>query len=132
MAREYPAEVKAQVMAALLAGQSVSAAAKAYHIPKGTVSGWKQRETEPMIEGVAGVATQKGELEEVGNLLLRLVRAELKSLIAQAEHTGDKNWLNKQEASQLAMLHGVSHDKIFRLIEALDRAGTESNATAGE
>lgn len=122
MGKEYPAEVKAQVMAALLAGQSVNAASKQYRIPKGTISGWKQRGPGMFDEGVAGVATQKREMEEMSALLLQLVRAELKSLIAQAEHTSDKRWLNRQEAAQLATLHGVSHDKIFRLIEALDRA----------
>lgn len=43
MARQsYSEEVKAAAMASLLEGQSVSAVAKEYEIPKGTVSNWKR------------------------------------------------------------------------------------------
>lgn len=131
MAREYSEETKAAVMAALLAGQSVSAVARQYNIPKGTVSAWNQRHVAPLQAGVATVATQKSKSAGdagalVGSLLLELVTAELRGLIAQAQHTADKEWLNQQEASQLAVLHGVAHDKIFRLLEAMDRAGRDT------
>lgn len=126
MAREYSEEVKAQVIAALLSGQSVNAAAREYNIPKGTVSGWKKRDVDGIIEGVAGVATQKSTQEEIGALILELVRVGLRSLIAQAEHTSDKEWLMKQTAQEVGQLYGISHDKMFRLLEALDRAEPES------
>ncbi len=112
MARTYDDSTKAAVMAALLEGQSVSSVAKQYDIPKGTVSKWKGR-------GVAGVATQKGD-EEVGDLLLTLLRKNLESLIAMSEVSADKDWLKKMDGASFATLFGVKHDKAVRMIEALN------------
>ena len=118
MATEYAPETKAAVMAALLAGQSVSSVAKEYSIPKGTVSGWKQKAAN-IAAGVVPDTTQK---DEIGELLLDYLRTSLKSLKAQAEHFGNKSWLTTQEADQLAVLHGVQTDKAIRLLEALTSA----------
>ena len=117
MARNYSDETRAAVMAALLAGQSISAAAKEYNIPKGTVSDWK-RKAEQETEGVGASPTQK---EEIGDLLLDYIQTSLKTLKAQVEHFGDKTWLNTQDAGSLAVLHGVQTDKAIRLLEALTR-----------
>lgn len=115
---EYSNEVKASVMAALLEGQSVSAVAKQYKIPKGTVSGWKQKAfLGADIKSSDPVATQKRE--EIGDLLLDYLRTMLCTLKVQAEHFGDKSWLKNQGANELAVLHGVSTDKTIRLLEAL-------------
>lgn len=100
-------------MAALLSGQSVTAVAKEYNIPKGTVSGWKSRSLD---QGVATSTTQK---KEIGDLLLEYIRASLIALKMQVDHFGDKSWLNNQDADQLAVLHGVQTDKAIRLLEAL-------------
>jgi transposase-like protein len=121
---EYPNEVKAAVMAALLEGQSISAVAKQYQIPKGTVSGWKQKAFAGAdIKSSDPVATQKRE--EIGNLLLDYLRTMLGTLRIQAEHFGDKNWLKGQGANELAVLHGVSTDKAIRLLEALAPSESE-------
>lgn len=109
--KTYSAELKAQVMSALLAGQSVSSIAKEYQLPKGTVSGWKYRARETL----AVTATQKSE---IGALLLDYLRAALSTLKTQAVFFGEQKWLAKQEASQVAILHGVLADKAVRLLEA--------------
>ena len=41
--RKYSDEIKAAVMASLLAGQSISNVASEYKIPEGTVKGWSAR-----------------------------------------------------------------------------------------
>ena len=134
MTREYTPEVKAAVMAALLAGQSISSVAKKYEIPKGTVSGWQKQAGNPLgalvnpSPGVATVATQKKQ-DEILDLMLDLVIAQLKSQIALADHAGDKKWLTTQDASAIAMLIGVSNDKVFRLIEAMGHDGSEPEVT---
>lgn len=124
--REYDEQTKAAVMAALLAGQSISAVAKEYSIPKGTVSGWKNQAT----NGVAGLSTQKKE--ETGDLLWDYLRTSLKTLKIQAEHFGDKKWLSKQSAADLAVLHGVTVDKAIRLLEAVSSAEGQANSGSGE
>ena len=111
-------------MAALLAGQSVSAVAREYKLPKGTVSGWKRKATQE-VAGVASDATQKAE---VGDLLLEYLRASMEALTAQARLFGDPAWLRTQDASQLAVLHGVQTDKAIRLLEAMSTADAEPDA----
>jgi transposase-like protein len=130
VAREYAPEVKAAVMAALLAGQSVDSVAEKFEIPEGTVKAWKSRNVKPILEGVAGVATPKTH-EEVADLLMELTRAELRGLIALAQHMTNEKWLEKQGAEQLGVLKGITHDKVFRLLEALNRPddGVENRPT---
>jgi transposase-like protein len=110
---KYSDETKAAVMAALLTGQSVSQVAREYDIPKGTVSSWKNR----------GVATQKSNTPEIGELILEYLQANLTALQAQARQFADPKWLEKQDASSVAVLHGVMTDKAIRLIEAMSKDG---------
>lgn len=109
--REYSDEIRAAVMAALLAGQSVSSVAKEYSMPKGTVSGWK-RQTARVAEN----ATQKAE---IGNKLLVYLNTALETLTTQVKFFGDETWLRKQPAQEIAVLHGIVTDKAIRLLEAL-------------
>lgn len=123
--RDYNPETKAAIMAALLAGQSVSSIAKEYEIPKGTVSNWKReayRELEPEVQSER---TQKKA--RIGELLLEYLEANLKALKAQAEQFADARWLSKQQADEAAVLHGVMTDKAIRLLEAFGANDTDSN-----
>lgn len=115
--REYDDATKSAVMAALLAGQSVSSAASEYKVPKGTVSGWK-RVAQKLDEGGRTWATQKSASESIDALLLSYVKENLVTLREQAIFFRDPEWLKRQEASQVAVLHGVIADKSIRLLEA--------------
>jgi transposase-like protein len=120
--REYSDEIKAQVMAALLAGQSISATADKFKIPKGTVSGWARRAGQGINSELATVATQKRE--RIGHLIIDNLEAEMEATKAMTNVFKDEQWLRKQEASQLAVLYGVIKDKTHRVLEALpDDAG---------
>ncbi len=114
MRHNYSEETKAAVMAALLSGQSVGQVAREYHIPKGTVSGWKK-------VAIPNDATQK---KDIGVLLLAYLETNLETLRAQAEHFRDFKWLTKQNAADLAVLHGVMTDKAIRLLEAMSNANS--------
>ncbi len=110
--RKYDPPVKAQVLAALLAGQGAEKIAQQYLIPVGTVRGWKAK-----AKADDGVVTQKKE--EIGELLLGYLAVSLATLTKQAEFFADETWLRKQDASSVAVLHGVLADKAVRLLEAL-------------
>ena len=112
-------------MAALLAGQAVSAVAKEYDIPEGTVKTW--RATYKWGEAVERVEPQKKE--RIGDLLIEYLAANIQALRAQAELFSDKEWLRKQSAENAAVLHGVMTDKAVRLIEALSKRDDEQEAT---
>lgn len=121
--RQYDPETKAAVRAALLAGQSVSSVAAEYKIPRGTISTWR-RNVDSLYE------VDQPQKREVGELLLEYLRANLQALKAQAEQFSDKAWLKEQDASDLAILHGVMTDKAVRLMEAFGRADdNDPNAT---
>lgn len=128
MAREYSPEVKAQVMAALLSGQSPSSVAKEFGIPRGTVAAWQTRKVDAIVEGVATGAAQKKQ-DEINELVLDLLVAQLKSQISMADHAGNKEWLFGQDASAVAMLMGVGNDKLIRLLQALVNDKSQSDAS---
>jgi hypothetical protein len=114
---------KAAVMAALLTGQSINFAAKVYKIPRGTVASWSRE-----LARDHTVSSEKKEI--IGDLLFDYLAANLKSLRIQAEHFGDKAWLNRQTADALAVLHGVTVDKAIRLLEALTTSDGVKQITA--
>ena len=105
-------------MAALLAGQGIQEVAKQYKIPEGTIKAWKSRQKD--ASQVAAVAA--GKKEEIGELLLEYLRTNLRTLKAQTIVFSDPLWLAKQDAGEVAVLHGVMTDKAIRLLEALSRA----------
>jgi transposase-like protein len=123
----YNEETKGAVMAALLAGQSVSSVAKEYDIPKGTVSGWRKRARTFVKGGRATPDPKKGE--RVGDLLLEYLEANLTTLKQQVIAFGDADWLRKQTASDAAVLHGVMTDKAVRLLEAFGDNDSNTDAT---
>lgn len=120
---EYSDETRAAVMAALMTGQSVSSVSREYKIPKGTVSSWKNRQVAP----VADIATQKANNDEIADLLLRYLKANLNSLIAQVELFGNIEWLRKQPASEASLLHGIQMDKAIRVLEAFGKDDSDDS-----
>ena len=126
MTREYTPEVKAAVMAQLMDGQSIRGVSRDTGIPKTTIQHWNE-ELRAMVGRGPTVPTAKKE--QIHELLVDLLIAKLESLIALSEHAGDKKWLTLQDASAVAMLLGVSDDKVMRMLEKFEGNESES-ATA--
>lgn len=117
---KYSPETRAAAEAALLAGQSVSQVAREYSLPKGTVSNWRRSG-----EGVHGERTQKDSepgKESIGDLLTTLLETNIRGLIAASAVMQDPAWLREQDASQLGVFLGITHDKVVRMLEAMDRS----------
>src|SRR5215475_7319053 len=104
-------------MAALLAGQGVNEVATEYHLDKAVVSRLKNGLS---AEELQRVATQKGA--EIEQLLFTYLTSNLKALDALAEIVSEREYIIKQPADSLAVLHGVMADKSIRLLEAIERA----------
>lgn len=123
-------EVKAGVIAALLAGQSTSQVATAYNIPAGTIKTWKRRMglkefQSDAISEVQNETANETLKKEIGELLLKLVVTRLRALIAQAELFADKDWMKMQDVQELAVTHGILDDKNGRLLDAMSRTGDD-------
>jgi len=119
--REYSEEQKAEVMAALLAGQSVREVARQYNIPRGTIATWSASIDRK-------ISTDSDTKKEIGNLIVGYLAESLNTLRIQVRAFADEEWLHKQPASEVAVLHGVIADKAIRLLEAL--AGDEPDDLA--
>jgi transposase-like protein len=115
---------KAAVMAALLAGQSVTSVAQQYNIPKGTVSRWNKQ----AAEFHKNVPKKEADLEFIGDLLIELLKTEIQTLIFISRESRDSAWIKRQTADTLAVFTGVKHDKIIRMLEAFDSGNTDTQA----
>jgi transposase-like protein len=119
-------ETRAAVMAALLAGQSVSEVAQEFSVDPSLISRWKKALP---LEQLHKVAQQKGH--RIEDLTFGYLGSLLKSLTNQADVVGGKEYILKQPASEIAVLHGVMADKAFRLLSALPSGGgTRQRRTA--
>lgn len=118
----YSPETRAAAVAALLAGQSVSAVAREYQLPKGTVSAWRQRAASKVADDATQKAADPGQ-PTIGDLLTTLVTENIKGLIAASAVMQDAEWVRRQGAAELGTFLGITHDKVVRMLEAMDRSG---------
>lgn len=105
---KYTAEKQAAVLAALLEGQSVMSVSREYKIPHSTISQWKKKYSDG----------SRPKAVEISDLLLEYLETNLATLQAQAAFFSNIDWLEKQGAADLAVLHGVMTDKTIRILEA--------------
>jgi transposase-like protein len=119
-------ETKAAVLAALLAGQSVTAVAAEYKVARETVRKWRR------AAGMdAGSVVSQQKKADIGDLVASYLRELLQTLAVQQRHFRDKAWLGQQSAADLAVLHGVSADKAFRILEAIRPDDGPESPTGG-
>jgi transposase len=111
------ADVRAAVMAALLAGQGVSEVAEQFKVSKATVSRIKASISPDRLKQLE---TKKEE--DFGALLSGYLHETIITLTEQARYFRNETWLAKQPAAEVAVLHGVQADKAFRLLEAIEQA----------
>lgn len=121
--KKHSDEVRAQVMAALLAGQGVMEVASQYNLDASVVSRWKSTIPGDQLQVVA---SKKGE--RIEQLLFEYLTETLITLKEQTILARERDYVTKQPAGELAVLHGVMADKAVRLLEAAHRA-TESSQT---
>lgn len=102
-------ELRAQVIAAMVAGDSVSGVARRFGIDKSIVSRWA-------ADATVATTPRARTREELGELIYDAVAATLRSLIARADATGSANWIQKQSAADLAQLAATDWDRIIRMV----------------
>jgi hypothetical protein len=108
---------KAAVIAALLDGQSVSAAAREFNIPRQTVQVWKKQ-----------MPNDSAPKKEIGELIMELMRARLITLKAITDAIDNPDYLKRQPGSDLAVLYGVMDDKLVRQLEFLSKGNNDTSA----
>lgn len=93
----------------------MSDVARKYKLPKSTVSRIKNELAPEVLEQIG---TEKRD--RIGDLLGQYVECNLITLKEQSVHFRNTEWLQKQPASELAVLHGVIADKTIRILEAAE------------
>jgi regulator of protease activity HflC (stomatin/prohibitin superfamily) len=115
--KRIPDSTRAAVVAALLEGQAVTKVADDYKIDKATVSRLKKAIPVALLQEVA----TKKEIDIAGKIADHL-NASFEALTNILAVTKDNAWLTKQNASDLATFSGVTADKVFRVLEAIENA----------
>ena len=122
---DHPAEVKAAVIAALLAGQGVNEIAREYKLDHSVISHWKASLSP---ETRTEINQKKGE--HLDNLVYDCLTKTLATLSAIAVNAAKDSYIEKQPANELAVLYGVMADKTVRILEAHTTVFAESATTA--
>lgn len=121
--KKHSPELRAAVVAALLAGQGVSSVAKQYEVNKSVVSRWRAQMAQ---ESLQQVATQK--VEEFSELVADALKSILQSLKVSADKIRSDEgwkWIQENSPAEFATLIGVLTDKGFRLLEAAEYSSEE-------
>jgi len=103
---------RAAVLAEIVTGTSINAAAKAHGLPVSTVRSWTRAP-----ETVAIVQQQKKDL---GVLLAEYLVTGIATLTAQLREAGRPEYIAQQPADHLAILHGVIADKLVRILAGIE------------
>lgn len=106
----------------LLAGESPGAVARILGLPEGTVKNWARALKQSGLVAAAVDTVAPQALEELGDLVMRNLRAGLASSEALKKLAMDRVWQMRQPADQVAKLIDTIDTKNIRLIEAMERA----------
>jgi len=115
--RRIPDEVRAAVIGALLEGQAVTKVADDYKIPHSSVSRLKKAIPQEQLDEVG---RKKGE--HIAELISNNLEASFIAIKNILNQTENAKWLTQQNAADLATLLGVTSDKVFRVLEAIQNA----------
>lgn len=118
--KNYSAKVIAQAIALLVAGESVQEVADKLHVPKQTISDWKQQ----VPEDAGRIRTKK---EVIADLVAQNIESILRANLTQLTVATDEAYIRKQSAGELAILYGTICDKGFRFLEAAARAERDAS-----
>jgi|SRR5215471_798141 len=109
-------ELRAQVVAAVLAGTSVAAVAKQFGLAKRTVANWCETVQVGTVGTEHRARTREDRLREIEDLLLDLVAEHALTLRAELQAAARTEWLEKQSAADLAQLVVAQRDTLIRLL----------------
>jgi len=111
----HPPELRAQAVAAVLAGASVAATARQFGLSKQTVSRWVNETAGGTLE----TRQRARDPETIGDLIYDLIVIHLEAISRQLQAVSRPEWLAKQTAADAAQLLGAERDSLIRLLAGL-------------
>jgi len=108
----HSAELRAQVVAAILAGASIADAAVRFNLDKSIVSRWASADA--TVATTRELASRSPEALEA--MILDLVAEHITTLRAQLQAAASTAYVQGQTAGDLAALLGAERDTLIRLL----------------
>lgn len=125
--KAHSEQVRAEVVAALLAGQGVREVSRQYNIPRSTVSRLKNSLSE---QELGQIGTEKRD--RISTLVENHLTESLKAATALAQKvTTNESWFTKQNAADIGVLYGILTDKSIRILEAAESANNQEEPESG-
>jgi transposase-like protein len=103
-------ELRAQVVAAVLAGTAISQAAAQFRIDHSLVSRWVAQDAPDQ---------RARDTRDLGDLILELIASHVTTIQSQLQTVARPEWVEKQSAADLAQLVAVERDTTLRLLAGL-------------
>lgn len=122
----HPPELKAQAVAAVLAGAALAAVARQYGISKGTLGNWL---AERQVGTVGTPNARARDPETLEALIFDLVAEHLTTIRAQLQVATRADWLEKQSAADVADLLGTERDTLLRLLAGFRPVAADGNSS---
>jgi hypothetical protein len=116
----HPPELRAQVIAAVFAGMTITEAAAQFNVERSLVSRW-------VAAGLQPVA-QKKKVPALEDLIVEYLLTGLRAMIVQAEVYADERYCRTQDADKLAIAHGVLGDKLAGVAATAQALGIVGSA----
>jgi transposase len=138
MARESSrAKTKAAAIADLMDGVQPAVVAARYGLNAATVRSWKARLDIPVATGVAtGVATVirqpavEAQQLAIGDMIMENLRAKLIATQRIAEYATTQDWIDKQNAADMATLFTALDQSAVAILDRLAQRGHADERTA--
>jgi transposase-like protein len=115
----HPPELRAQAVAAVLAGTALAEVARQFGVSKGTLGNWLAAHNEAPVGTVGTPHARARDPESIAELILDLITTHVTTIQAQLQATTRPDWLEKQSAAELAQLVAVERDTTLRLLAGL-------------
>lgn len=107
MKMPYSVDRKAEAIAAMLGGEAIREVERRTGISRPTLQAWKREAVKPALD-------HKKE-KELGERVAIFLADALDGLAALARQAQNTEWVNRQNASDLAIFMGVLADKTIRV-----------------
>jgi transposase-like protein len=112
--RTYPVDVRAAVVAAVVAGAGQADTARRYGLTRQLVCRWMKEARSPRVDRAPLL-----DPDVLGVKILELIDAHLESIQKQIEAASDPGWVRRQTGGELAQLLKEEHGGLVRLLAGL-------------
>ena len=110
-------EIRNRAVASLLSGRTITETAEQLNLPTSTVFDIKKKIPPELLEGARAKKRQ-----ELSDRIAGFLDEGFRTQRSAWRLTENREWLEAQSAKELAIFIGVMSDKMFRILELIEKA----------